>query len=54
MIDVTNVPNVKEGDPVEIFGKHLSIQSVANAADTNAYEIMTGISLRVKRVYIEE
>lgn len=54
MIDVTNIPNVKEGDPVEIFGKHLSIQSVANAADTNAYEIMTGISLRVKRVYIEE
>lgn len=54
MIDVTDIPNVKEGDQVEIFGKHIPIQSVANAADTNAYEIMTGISLRVKRVYIEE
>lgn len=54
MIDVTHIPNVKEGDLVEIFGKHIPIQSVANAADTNAYEIMTGISLRVKRVYIEE
>lgn len=54
MIDVTDIPGVKAGDPVEIFGKHISIQEVAKAADTIAYEIMTGISLRVKRVYIEE
>ncbi len=54
MIDVTDIPGVKAGDPVEIFGKHISIQEVAEAAGTIAYEIMTGISLRVKRVYIEE
>ena len=54
MIDVTDIPGVKAGDTVEIFGKHISIQEVAKAADTIAYEIMTGISLRVKRVYIEE
>lgn len=54
MIDVTDIPGVKAGDPVEIFGKHISIQEVAQAAGTIAYEIMTGISLRVKRVYIEE
>ena len=54
MIDVTHIPNVQPGDAVEIFGKHISIQEVAKAAETISYEIMTGISLRVKRVYIEE
>ena len=54
MIDVTHIPDVKAGDIVEIFGKNISIQEVAKAADTISYEIMTGISLRVKRVYIEE
>ena len=54
MIDVTDLPNVKEGDTVEIFGKQLAVQQVAEWADTIAYEIMTGISQRVKRVYMEE
>jgi alanine racemase len=54
MIDVTDIPDVKAGDTVELFGKNISIQTVAKAADTISYEIMTGISLRVKRVYIEE
>jgi len=54
MIDVTDIPNVQPGDAVEIFGKNISIQEVAKGAATISYEIMTGISLRVKRVYIEE
>ena len=54
MIDVTDLPGVKEGDTVEIFGKHLPVQQVAEWAETIAYEIMTGISQRVKRVYMEE
>ena len=54
MIDVTDIPNVKEGDSVEIFGKALPIQQVAEWAGTIAYEVMTGISQRVKRVYVEE
>lgn len=54
MIDVTDIPNVAPGDTVEIFGKHIFIQEVAKGAETISYEIMTGISLRVKRVYIEE
>lgn len=54
MVDVTDIPNVQAGDTVEIFGKHISIQEVAKSAETISYEIMTGISLRVKRVYIEE
>jgi alanine racemase len=54
MIDVTDIPNAKEGDTVELFGKHLSVQQVAKDAGTIAYEIMTGISQRVKRIYMEE
>jgi len=54
MIDVTDIPNVKEGDSVEVFGNNLPIQKVAEWSETIAYEVMTGISQRVKRVYVEE
>jgi alanine racemase len=54
MIDVTGIPDVTEGMEVEIFGKHLPVRQVAKWAGTIAYEIMTGISQRVKRVYLEE
>jgi alanine racemase len=54
MIDITEIPGVKEGDEVIIFGKELPIQDLAVWAGTIPYEIMTGISQRVKRVYFEE
>ncbi len=54
MVDVTNVAEAKEGDVVEVFGGHIPIQEVAKQCGTIAYEIMTGISQRVKRIYIEE
>ena len=54
MIDVTDLPGTREGDMVEIFGKHLLVQDLACWAGTIPYEIMTGISQRVKRVYVEE
>lgn len=54
MLDVTEIPGVKEGEIVEVFGKNLSIEQVAVWAETIAYEVMTGISQRVKRVYLEE
>ena len=54
MIDITDIPNVKEGDSVEIFGNNLPIQQVAKWSETIPYEVMTGISQRVKRVYVEE
>ncbi|MEJ0103464.1 MAG: bifunctional UDP-N-acetylmuramoyl-tripeptide:D-alanyl-D-alanine ligase/alanine racemase [Bacteroidota bacterium] len=53
MVDVTGIPDAKEGDDVIIFGGPLSIQQVASWAGTIPYEIMTGISQRVKRVYFE-
>ena len=54
MVDVTGIPGIKQGDEAIIFGKEISIQDLANWAGTIPYEIMTGISERVKRVYYEE
>ncbi len=54
MIDISDVPGVQEGDDVVIFGKPLPVQEMAQWAGTIPYEIMTGISQRVKRVYFEE
>ncbi len=54
MIDITDMPDAKEGDEVIVFGKDLPVQQLAAWAGTIPYEIMTGVSQRVKRVYYEE
>ena len=54
MIDITGIDGIKEGDEVEIFGNHLPIQNLAEWSKTISYEIMTGVSQRVKRIYFEE
>lgn len=53
MLDVTGVA-VAEGDEVIVFGEELPVAEVAAWAQTIPYEILTGISQRVKRVYYEE
>jgi alanine racemase len=50
MADITDI-NCKEGDEVLIFGETPSIEIMAEKAGTIAYEILTSISQRVKRVY---
>ena len=54
MVVATGIEGVQEGDEAEIFGKHIPVQLVARQCGTIAYEILTGISQRVKRIYIEE
>jgi Alr-MurF fusion protein len=54
MVDITATTDVKEGDDVVIFGNELPVTELAAWAGTIPYEIMTGISQRVKRVYFEE
>jgi alanine racemase len=54
MIDITDIAGVSEGDTVEIFGPNLPVKQLAVWCDTIAYEIMTGVSQRVKREYYEE
>ncbi|UWX54852.1 alanine racemase [Maribacter litopenaei] len=51
MIDITNI-ECKEGDEVILFGPQLSAHDVAKTANTISYELITGISQRVKRVYV--
>ncbi len=53
MIDITGIAGVQEGDEIIVFGKDLSVLMVAQWAETIPYEIMTGISQRVKRIYYE-
>ncbi len=53
MLDITDI-EVKEGDDVLIFGRGWPIHHLAEAIDTIPYEILTGISARVKRVYFKE
>ena len=54
MLDITGLKDVKEGDEAIVFGELLSLSSLAHWAGTIPYEIMTGISQRVKRIYFEE
>ncbi|MBC8045671.1 MAG: bifunctional UDP-N-acetylmuramoyl-tripeptide:D-alanyl-D-alanine ligase/alanine racemase [Fimbriimonadaceae bacterium] len=54
MVDVTNIQSIKEGDIAEIFGEHISLHQYAVMMQTIPYEILTGISQRVKRVYVQE
>jgi alanine racemase len=51
MVDITNIP-CKEGDEVVLFGPQLSAHEVAKTANTISYELITGISQRVRRIYI--
>ena len=53
MIDVTDIP-CKEGDTVEIFGDDLPVTVLSNILDTIPYEVLTGISNRVKRIYFQD
>ena len=53
MIDVTDT-NAAIGDEVEIFGKHILVTELSEQLGTIPYEILTGISHRVKRVYYKE
>ena len=53
MIDVTGI-DCREGDTVEIFGDHLPVTVLSDAIDTIPYEVLTGISNRVKRVYFQD
>ena len=52
MIDLTGI-EAKEGDMVEVFGANNKADDLAKAIDTIAYELLTAISKRVKRVYAQ-
>ena len=51
MIDLTGLPQVGEGDEVEIFGPHNSVNEAAKLAGTISYELTCAVSKRVPRIY---
>jgi alanine racemase len=53
MLDISGI-EANEGDEVIVFGEQLPVNELAAWAGTITYEILTGISQRVKRVYFEE
>ncbi|WP_298148960.1 bifunctional UDP-N-acetylmuramoyl-tripeptide:D-alanyl-D-alanine ligase/alanine racemase [Flavobacterium sp.] len=53
MVDVSAIA-CREGDAVIIFGKRPTVQEIAKAGSTISYEILTGISQRVKRIFFRE
>jgi alanine racemase len=54
MLDVSGINGLKEEDEVIVFNESLPVMKLAQWAQTIPYEIMTGISQRVKRIYFEE
>lgn len=58
MVDVTDIPDVKEGDTVTLIGQDgaesITIEEVANLAGSFNYELVCDIGKRVPRVYYKE
>lgn len=53
MIDVTHIPNIKEGDIAILMGQDITAEELASLQNTINYEIVCNIGKRVPRVYIK-
>ena len=53
MIDITNIP-AQEGDEVIVFDSAETLHKLSKTLSTIPYEILTSVSARVKRVYLQE
>jgi len=54
MVDVSDIPEASTGDEVILFGEYIPVTDMSEALGTIPYEVFTGISSRVKRVYYQE
>jgi len=50
-VDLTNAPDARPGDTVELWGETVGVDEVAACAGTISYELMTGVTARVPRKY---
>ena len=48
-VDLTDLPSVKEGDRVVLWGAQPGVADLAKRAGTSAYELLTGVGERVHR-----
>ncbi|MCR4838337.1 MAG: alanine racemase [Eubacterium sp.] len=58
MVDVTHIPEAEVGDTVVLFGtdgeNHISVEEVAEPANSFNYELVCNVAHRVPRIYIED
>jgi alanine racemase len=48
-VDITEMPHVNVGTPVELWGNYVHVDQVARAAGTIGYELLCAVAARVKR-----
>lgn len=57
MVDVTDIPEVRQGDIVTVFGKdgddEITFEEMSDRAGTFNYEFICGFARRVPRIYFE-
>ena len=49
-VDITDIPDVKTGDEVILFGKELPVEELSGLCKTINYETVCAVSARVKRI----
>ena len=54
MVDVTDIPDARAGDEVEVFGPNRPLADLAREMETITYEVITRIPERVKRVFYSD
>ena len=53
IIDIGEAENIFVGDEAIIFGKDKPVESLAEVCQTIPYEILSRISSRVRRLYVQ-
>ena len=51
MVDLTDLPDIRTGDIVEVYGPHNPVDEAAGLAGTISYELTCSVSKRVPRIY---
>jgi alanine racemase len=54
MMDATDVPDVRAGDRVTLFGDGVGADELAGWCETIPYEVLTAVGRRVPRLHVEE
>lgn len=52
MVDVTDIPGVKEGDVVTLYGEHQTVEDGAGIMNTISYELLCVLAKRIHRIYL--
>jgi alanine racemase len=50
-VDLSNMPQARVGDPVQLWGDQVAANDVAAASGTIAYQLFTGVSRRIPLRY---